>query len=57
MALVAFVVNRTLLRDPGSFGEHCRAAAEARGWAPWFGSADAAEDSLTLARLRAWGGA
>jgi diacylglycerol kinase family enzyme len=50
MALVAFVVNRTLLRDPGRFGERCRAAAEARGWVPWFGPADAAEDSLMLAR-------
>jgi len=50
MALVAFVVNRTLLRDPGRFGERCRAAAEARGWAPWFGPADAADDSLMMAR-------
>jgi diacylglycerol kinase family enzyme len=56
MALVAFVVNRTLLRDPGRFGERCRAAAEARGWAPWFGPADAAEDSLALARRAVAGG-
>jgi diacylglycerol kinase family enzyme len=57
MALVAFVVNRTLLRDPGSFGERCRAAAEARGWAPWFGPAGAAADSLTLARRAVAAGA
>lgn len=50
MALVAFVVNQTLLRDPGRFGEHCRKTAQDRGWAPWFGPADAAEDSLALAR-------
>ena len=50
MALVAFVVNRTLLRDPGRFLERCRGAAEARGWAPWFGPAGAAQDSLELAR-------
>ena len=57
MALVAFVVNRTLLRDPRRFGERCRAAAEARGWAPWFGPADAAEDSLALARRAVAAGA
>ena len=57
MALVAFVVNRTLLRDPRRFLERCRAAAEARGWAPWFGPADAAEDSLALARHAVTAGA
>jgi len=57
MALVAFVVNRTLLRDPRRFGERCRAAAQARGWAPWFGPADAAEDSLALARRAVAAGA
>jgi 4,5-dihydroxyphthalate decarboxylase len=39
MALVAFMVNRTLLRDPRRFGQRCRAAAEDRGWKPWFGPA------------------
>jgi diacylglycerol kinase family enzyme len=57
MALVAFVVNRTLLRDPRRFLERCREAAEARGWAPWFGPADAAEDSLALARRAVTAGA
>ena len=37
MALVAFVVNRTLLRDPRRFLLRCRAAATDRGWDPWFG--------------------
>jgi diacylglycerol kinase family enzyme len=36
MALVAFVVNRTLLRDPRGFLRRCQAAARDRGWEPWF---------------------
>jgi diacylglycerol kinase family enzyme len=50
MALVAFVVNRTLLRDPRRFLQCCRAAAEDRGWEPWFGPASGARDSLGLTR-------
>ena len=50
MTVVAFVVNPTLLRDPRPFLGRCRAAAEDRGLAPWFGPADAARDSLALAR-------
>src|SRR5215472_9159865 len=57
MALVAFVVNRTLLRDPRRFVERCRATAENRGLAPWFGPADAAQDSLALARCALAAGA
>ena len=57
MALVAFVVNQTLLRDPRQFVERCRAAAENRGLAPWFGPADAAQDSLALARCAVAAGA
>ena len=57
MALVGFVVNRTLLRDPGGFLERCRGAAEARGWAPWFGPAGDARDSLELARRAVAAGA
>jgi hypothetical protein len=37
MALVAFVVNRTLLRDPRRFDRRCRGAAADRGWEPWMG--------------------
>jgi diacylglycerol kinase family enzyme len=57
MALVAFVVNRTLLRDPRQFVERCRAAAENQGLAPWFGPADAAQDSLAQARCAVAAGA
>jgi hypothetical protein len=46
MALVAFVVNRTLLRDPRRFLVRCRIAATDRGWDPWFGPAGGAQDSL-----------
>jgi diacylglycerol kinase family enzyme len=50
MALVAFVVNRTLLRDPRRFVQRCQAAAEDRGWEPWFGPPSGARDSLGLTR-------
>ena len=50
MPLVAFVVNRTLLRDPRRFLQRCRAAATDRGWDPWFGPAGGAQDSLALTR-------
>ncbi|HEY0716859.1 MAG TPA: hypothetical protein VGD68_04525, partial [Streptosporangiaceae bacterium] len=33
---VAFVVNRTRVRDPDRFARTCRATALARGWAPLF---------------------
>ncbi len=33
---VAFVINRTRVRDPDRFARACRAAALARGWAPMF---------------------
>ena len=33
---VAFVMNRTLVRDPDGFARGCRTAAVARGWAPLF---------------------
>src|SRR6266566_2376581 len=57
MALVAFVVNRTLLRDPRRFLQCCRAAAEDRGWEPWFGPASRAWDSLGLTRRALTAGA
>ncbi|MGH3172302.1 MAG: hypothetical protein ACRDPF_00335 [Streptosporangiaceae bacterium] len=41
MARVAFVVNRTLLRDPRRFLQRARTAATDRGWDPWFGPANA----------------
>lgn len=57
MALVAFVVNRTLLRDPRRFLQHCRTAATDRGWDPWFGPAGGAQDSLALTRRAVAAGA
>jgi diacylglycerol kinase family enzyme len=56
MALVAFVVNRTLLRDPRRFLLRCRAAATDRGWEPWFGPAGV-QDSLALTRRAVAAGA
>ena len=57
MALVAFVVNRTLLRDPRRFLQRCRTAAEDRGWDPWFGPPGGAQDSLALTRRAVAAGA
>src|ERR1700760_1542428 len=33
---VAFIINRTRVRDPDRFAHACRATALARGWAPMF---------------------
>jgi diacylglycerol kinase family enzyme len=50
MPLVAFVINRTLVRDPCGFTRRCRTAAQAGGWEPWFAGTTAADDGLELAR-------
>jgi diacylglycerol kinase family enzyme len=50
MALVAFVVNRTLLRDPRAFLRRCQAAARNRGWDPWLAPTTEAENGRGLAR-------
>jgi diacylglycerol kinase family enzyme len=50
MPVVAFVVNRTLLRDPRGFLRRCRRAAGDRGWKPWFAPTSEAEDGLALTR-------
>jgi len=57
MALVALVLNRTLLRDPREFLRRCRAAAEGRGWEPWFAPTSDAENGLALARRAVAAGA
>jgi diacylglycerol kinase family enzyme len=57
MPLVAFVVNRTLLRNPRRFLLRCRAAATDRGWDPWFGPAGEVQDSLALTRRAVAAGA
>jgi len=53
---VAFVINRTLLRDPRRFAQRCRAAAEDRGWEPWF-APDPVADNPALTRLAVEAGA
>ncbi len=50
MGLVAFVVNRTLLRDPAGFLRRCGAAARERGWDAWFAETGAADGGLAAAR-------
>jgi diacylglycerol kinase family enzyme len=48
MPLVAFVVNRALLRDRTGFLRRCRAAAAGRGWEPWFAETTEAADGQAL---------
>jgi diacylglycerol kinase family enzyme len=50
MPSVAFVVNRTLVRDPRRFLRRCRAAAQAAGWEPVFAETSLADSGLGLAR-------
>ncbi|MGO8888187.1 MAG: diacylglycerol/lipid kinase family protein [Streptosporangiaceae bacterium] len=57
MPVVAFVVNRTLLRDPRRFLRSCRLAADDRGWKPWFVPTSEAEDGLALTRRAVAAGA
>jgi diacylglycerol kinase family enzyme len=57
MALVAFVLNRTLLRDPREFLRRGRAAAEERGWEAWFAPTSDAENGLALTRRAVAAGA
>jgi YegS/Rv2252/BmrU family lipid kinase len=57
MALVAFVLNRTLLRDPREFLRRCRTAAEEHGWEPWFAPTSDGENGLALTRRAVAAGA
>jgi diacylglycerol kinase family enzyme len=57
MTLVAFVVNRTLLRDPRGFLRRCEAAARERGLEPWFVPATGAGGGQAPARRAVAGGA
>jgi diacylglycerol kinase family enzyme len=50
MALVVFVVNRTLLRDPRGFRRRCQAAAWEHGWDPWLAPTTETENGRGLAR-------
>ena len=57
MPVVAFVVNRTLLRDLRGFLRRCRRAADDRGWDPWLVPTSEAEDGLALTRRAVAAGA
>jgi diacylglycerol kinase family enzyme len=57
MPSVAFVINRTLVRDLPGFRQRCRAAAEAHGWEPAFAETSPAEAGLGLARQAVAAGA
>jgi diacylglycerol kinase family enzyme len=50
MPLVAFVINKTRVGDPGRFGRRCRAAARAAGWEPLFAETSAADGGYGAAR-------
>jgi diacylglycerol kinase family enzyme len=50
MPSVAFVINRTLVRDPGRFLRRCRDAARAAGWEPVFAETSPADSGLGPAR-------
>jgi YegS/Rv2252/BmrU family lipid kinase len=57
MPSVAFVINRTLLRDPAGFARRCRAAAQDRGWEPWLAETSETETAVVLARRAVAAGA
>ena len=57
MPVVAFVVNRTLLRDPRRFLGRSRQAADERGWKPCFMPTSAVEDGGALTRRAVAAGA
>src|SRR5713101_3360924 len=50
MPSVAFVINRTLLRDPRGFLRRCRSAAADRGWEPWFAETSEADHGRLVTR-------
>jgi undecaprenyl-diphosphatase len=57
MPSVAFVINRTLVRDLPGFLRRCRAAAEAHGWEPAFAETSPAEAGVGPARQAVSAGA
>ena len=57
MPSVAFVINRTLVRDLPGFLRRCQAAARAHGWEPAFAETSPAETGLGLARQAVAAGA
>jgi diacylglycerol kinase (ATP) len=57
MPSVAFVINRTLIRDLPGFLRRCQAAARAHGWEPAFAETSPAEAGLGLTRRAVAAGA
>jgi diacylglycerol kinase family enzyme len=57
MPSVAFVINRTLVRDLPGFLRRCQAVAKAHGWEPAFAETSPAEAGLGLARQAVAAGA
>ena len=57
MPVAAFVINRTLLRDPRGFRRSCGAAAKRHGWEPWFAETGEAEGGLAVTRRAVAAGA
>jgi diacylglycerol kinase family enzyme len=57
MRSAAFVINRTLVRDPRRFAGWCRSAARAAGWEPVFAETSPADSGLGLARQAVAAGA
>jgi diacylglycerol kinase family enzyme len=57
MPVVAFVVNRTLLRDPPGFMNLCRATAKEHGWEPEFAPTSETDDAQMLAQRAVAAGA
>jgi diacylglycerol kinase family enzyme len=57
MRSAAFVINRTLVRDPLRFAGWCRSAARAVGWEPVFAETSLADSGLGLARQAVAAGA
>jgi diacylglycerol kinase family enzyme len=57
MPVAAFVINRTLLRDPRGFLRQGQAAARRHGWEPWFAETGEAEGGLAVTRRAVAAGA
>jgi diacylglycerol kinase family enzyme len=57
MPAAAFVINRTLLRDPRDFERRARAAAREHGWDAWFAETTEADSGQALTRRAVAAGA
>ena len=57
MPVAAFVINRTLVRDPRGFLRRGQATAKDYGWEPWFAETSEVESALALTRRAVTAGA